>query len=238
MTELREFDRAELVRLERMRGCHDDDRPTAGEIAAALGRLGTTRRRHREQRVTRTLAIAAAVSLSTLGALATTEKLGLTALAGLWHSKTKAPALPPVPSARPPLVPPRERLSRPAASHVAAQTASAAAAIAPGTGTAGVPPVARAQVAAARDSGEGAEAWAKAAAALKLGDRSTAQDALRELARSDDEETRAAALLARAELDLVTGEEARARAVLSALAERGATPFVRKRARQILAGER
>jgi hypothetical protein len=238
MTKLRDFDRAELLRLARMRRCHEEDRPTAREIERALARLGETRLRRRGQRVTRVLALAAAVLLSTLGAFATTEKLGLTALIARWQSKetpSVAPAVPPRPSVRLPL-PPRasEHTASPEAALDPPSSASAPAPRAPLRTT----PGARTLEAAPRSTSGPGEAWEKAAAALKLGDQPRAQEALSELARSDDPETRAAALLARAELDLVTGEEQRARAVLNALAERGATPFVRMRARQILAGER
>lgn len=235
MKNLMDFDRAELVRLERMRRCHAEDRPTPGEVAAALAMLGTARQPRREQRFTRTLAVAAAVSLSTLGAFATTEKLGITAVIARWHSKGTPSAAPP-PSGRPPL-PPRtgERPSQmpPAAWPGASGTVNEPDPGAPLRVRSG----ARAPDAAPRAAGTAAEAWSKAATALKLGNHAAAQEALKELARSEDAETRAAALLTRAELDLVSGEEERARAVLSALAERGATPFVRQRARQILAGE-
>jgi hypothetical protein len=235
MTNLTDFDKAELVRLERMRRCHDEDRPTPREVARALTRLDATRQRRRGRRATRVLAVAAAVSLSTLGALATTEKLGLTTLLVRWHAKQAPAAVPPAPSARPPLRPRAvERNSTLGASRALPGTASAPAAPAAPR----VPPGARALDPAPQTRGGALEAWEKAAAALKLGDQPAAQDALRELARSEDAETRAAAMLARAELDLVTGEEQRARAVLRALAERGATPFVRMRARQILAGQR
>jgi hypothetical protein len=234
MTKLSDFDRAELVRLERMRRCHEADRPEPREIRQAMARLGAKRERHRRQRYTRVLAVAAAVSLSTLGALATTEKLGLTALIARWHSKGTPSVAPSRLSAPPALPREGERDSPPGASPKPPGTTSAKAASAPLR----MAPRPRTLDAAPHSTGGAREAWEKAAAALKLGDQPAAQEALRELARSDDAETRAAALLARAELDLVSGEEQRARAVLSALAERGATPFVRTRARQILAGER
>jgi hypothetical protein len=231
-----DFDRTELVRLERMRRCHEDDRPTAREVATALAMFGVARRSRRGPRFTRAFAIAAAVSLSTLAAFATTEKLGFTALIARWYSK-ESPAAAPRPSTPPPLRPRGlERQSRipPASLPGTSSTVSEPASSAPVRVRAGTPAV----EAAPRTADTAAGAWSKAAAALKLGNHEAAQDALRELARSEDAETRSAALLARAELDLVNGEEERARAVLSALAERGATPFVRQRARQILAGER
>jgi hypothetical protein len=234
MKHLMDFDRAELVRLGRMRGCHEDDRPTPREIATALSMFHAARRPRREARFTRAFAIAVAVSLFTLGALGTTETLGLTALFTGWHSKGSPPTARPAPAPR--LARGGERPARVLAS--AAPDASGKASE-PDTR---VPSRVRSGTRAPEPSPPAAatatEAWSKAAAALKLGDHAAAQEALRELARSDDAETRAAALLTRAELDLVNGEEERARAVLSALAERGATPFVRQRARQILAGER
>ena len=87
MKDLMDFDRAELVRLGRMRRCHEDDRPTPREVAMALAMLGAVRRSRRDPRFTRTFALAVAVSLSTLGAFATTEQLGLTALIARWHSQ-------------------------------------------------------------------------------------------------------------------------------------------------------
>jgi hypothetical protein len=236
MKDLMDFDRAELMRLERMRRCHEDDRPTPREVATALAMLSAGRRPRRDPRFTRTFAIAVAVSLSTLGALATTEELGFTALIARWYSMGP-PAAAPRPSTPPPLLPRGgERRPRmpPAALPSASSTVSEPAPSAPLRVRSGP----HAPELAPRDAGTGAEAWSKAAVALKLGDQAAAQDALRELARSEDAETRSAALLTRAELDLVNGEEERARAVLSALAERGATPFVRQRARQILAGQR
>lgn len=234
MKDLMHFDRAELVRLGRMRRCHEDDRPTPREVAMAVATLGAPRRPRRDPRFTRTFALAVAVSLSTLGAFATTEKLGLTALIARWHSQG-TPSAAPRPSASPPVLPRgHERTSRMPPAPLPGTS---------GTATEPDPRVlvrsgAPAPEAAPRTAGTAAEAWSKAAAALKVGNHAAAQEALRELARSEDAETRAAALLTRAELDLVSGEEERARAVLSALAERGATPFVRQRARQILAGER
>jgi hypothetical protein len=236
MKDLMDFDRAELVRLQRMRRCHEEDRPTPREVATALAMVGAARRSRREPRLTRTLAIAAAVSLSTLGAFATTEKLGLTAVFARWHSQS-SPSATPRPSAPPPLLP-RERERRPQVPAAAVPSTSSSTVSEPAPIAAPrVRSVIRAPDTAPRTADTAAEAWSRAAAALKLGNQAAAQDALRELARSEDAETRSAALLTRAELDLVNGEEARARAVLSALAERGATPFVRQRARQILAGE-
>lgn len=236
MKDLMDFDRAELVRLERMRRCHEDDRPTPREVATALALCGAVRRPRHDPHFIRKFAIAVAVSLSTLGAFATTEKLGLTAVIARFHP-TRPPAAAPRPLTPPPLLPRgEERTPRmpPAALPSAPSTVSEPAPSAPLR----VRPGPHGPDAAPRAAGAGSEAWSKAAVALKLGDQVAAQDALRELARSEDAETRSAALLTRAELDLVNGEEERARAVLSALAERGATPFVRQRARQILAGER
>ena len=78
-------------------------------------------------------------------------------------------------------------------------------------------------------------AWARAAAALREGNHQGAQQALGELSRSPDTRTRDAALLAQAELDLGGGAAPQARAVLTNLAANGATPYIRERARQILA---
>jgi hypothetical protein len=236
MKNLMDFDRAEQVRLRRMRRCHEDDRPTALEVASALKTFDVARGLRREQRFTRTIAVAVAVSLSTLGALATTEKLGLTSLVARWQSLgTPSAAL--RPPARPPLL--SRGGERPSRLHSTASPGVSGPAREPDPRAAtSVRSAGRVTDMTPRAAGTAVEAWSKAAAALKRGDHETAQEALRELARSDDAETRAAALLTRAELDLVSGEEERARAVLSALAERGATPFVRQRARQILAGER
>src|SRR5688572_25636527 len=104
MTKVTDFDRSELVRLDRMRRCHEEDRPAPREIERALSRLDATRQRRRGQRVTRVLAVAAAVSLSTLGAFATTEKLGLTAFTALWRSKRAPAGVPPAPSTRSPVL--------------------------------------------------------------------------------------------------------------------------------------
>jgi hypothetical protein len=235
MKDLMDFDRAELVRLQRMRRCHEEDRPTAREVATALAMVGAARRSRREPRLTRRFAIAAAVSLSTLGAFATTEKLGLTAVFARWHSQS-SPSATALPSTPPPLLP-RGRERTPQVRAAAVPGTSGAVSEPAPSASSPVRSVKRAPDAGPRSAGTAVEAWSKAAAALKLGDQAAAQEALRELARSEDAETRSAALLTRAELDLVNGEEARARAVLSALAERGATPFVRQRARQILAGE-
>ena len=78
-------------------------------------------------------------------------------------------------------------------------------------------------------------AWTRAAEALRRGDNSAAEQAFGELSSSADPSTRDAALLAQAELDLGAGSSSRALVVLGWLAERGATPYVRTRARQILA---
>ncbi|HEY6077229.1 MAG TPA: hypothetical protein VIW29_00405 [Polyangiaceae bacterium] len=84
-------------------------------------------------------------------------------------------------------------------------------------------------------SGGAGRAWTRAAEALRRGDHSEAEQALGELSRSAEPATRDAALLAQAELDLGAGSSGRAVVVLRWLAERGATPFVRTRAQQILA---
>jgi hypothetical protein len=236
MKDLMDFDRTELVRLERMRRCHQDDRPTPREVATALAMFRVARRPRRDVRLVRTFAIAVAVSLSTLAAFATTEKLGLTTLIAHWRSK-ELPSAAPRPSTPPPPLS-RELERRPRLPTAALPGPSSTVSEPAASPPLRVPSGTRAPEPAPRTAGTAAEAWSKAAEALKLGDHTAAQEALRELARSEDAETRSAALLTRAELDLVNGEEARARAVLSALAERGATPFVRQRARQILAGER
>src|SRR5687767_4521764 len=162
MKALMDFDRAELVRLQRMRRCHEDDRPTPREVAMAVAMLGAARRSRREPRFTRTLAIAAAVSLSTLGAFATTEKLGFTAVLARWHSKA-APSAAPRPSTPPPLLP-RGRERTPQVRAAAVPDASSAVSEPAPSATSSVRSVKRAPDAVPRTAGTAAEAWSKAAA--------------------------------------------------------------------------
>jgi hypothetical protein len=78
--------------------------------------------------------------------------------------------------------------------------------------------------------------WERAAQALKARDVPRAENALGELAQSQDAATRDAALLARAQLWISQGRSAEARPVLETLAKTGATPLVRRRAAELLAG--
>jgi hypothetical protein len=77
-------------------------------------------------------------------------------------------------------------------------------------------------------------AWSRLAEALRDGKRVEARGAVAELLRSGDPATRDAALLVGAQLDLADGQRARAAATLAELAERGATPVIRERARALI----
>ena len=81
-------------------------------------------------------------------------------------------------------------------------------------------------------------AWTRAASALRVGDQARAMEALTELSYSNDASTRDAALLSRAQLDLAAGRRANAIPALQSLASTGATPFVRRRASDILASDK
>jgi hypothetical protein len=76
--------------------------------------------------------------------------------------------------------------------------------------------------------------WAAAAAALRAGDYAAAERAFDELARTGDPRARDESRLARAQIWLAQGQAARATPELTALAESGATSFVRARAREAL----
>jgi hypothetical protein len=243
VTKLREFDRIELERLRRARRSHEVDRLTERELSRRLAQFGVRRPARGAERVLRAVAVAAAACSLALGAFAASGALGVypfsreaprndaqprkaaqsrhangsSAPQNLGISKeppreTPAPQLPPVGSVAPLEMEP---------------TAKAP----------GAPRSQRAlDVVDAEVASDGAgRAWTRAAEALRRGDHSGAEQALGELSRSADPSTRDAALLAQAELDLGAGSTGRALVVLRWLAERGATPFVRMRAQQILA---
>lgn len=81
-------------------------------------------------------------------------------------------------------------------------------------------------------------AWQKAASALEQNDHRAAQRALSELEASREATTRDAARLARAELLIAENRISDARPLLERLAESGATPLIRRRAAELLSGER
>jgi hypothetical protein len=86
---------------------------------------------------------------------------------------------------------------------------------------------------APRAAGDGA--WRRAAEALRRGDDQQATAALQELGSSPDPYTRDTAALAKAQLDVAAGRWDRARPVLERVASGGATPLLRRRAREVLA---
>jgi hypothetical protein len=237
VTKLREFDQGELERLRRIRECHEADRLSEREVARAVAQFGVRGAARSRRRAARVVWLAAAGLLLALGAVAASGVLKLQPIsAGVKPevasgvaqgepvrrvgSEQKAPRLEQAPL---------REVSPPTEAPALAESARRAMLAAPRSQRA-------LEVVTAEVASDGAgRAWAQAAEALKRGDHSTAQQALSELSRSEDATTRDAALLAQAELDLGTGNAARARAVLGELAERGATPFVQKRARQILA---
>jgi hypothetical protein len=77
-------------------------------------------------------------------------------------------------------------------------------------------------------------AWSRLAEALRDAKRVEARAAVAELVRSGDPATRDAALLVGAQLDLADGQRTRAATTLAELAERGATPVIRERARALI----
>lgn len=245
MTNLREFDRIELVRLRRLQQSHAADRLTERELSRRVARFGVRRPTRGAARVLRAVALAAAASLLALGALAASSALGF------YPFSREAP--------RDDAQPSKAEPSRAASGRSAPQSSAVmkeppretpAPPLAPvaSAGPLGIEPSAKATTPSAPRaqrvletvnaevaSGVAGRAWTRAAEALRRGDRSEAEQALGELSRSADPATSDAALLAQAELDLGAGSSERAVVVLRWLAERGATPFVRTRARQILA---
>lgn len=230
MTELREFDQTELERARRIRQIYAADRPSEQHVARVVSRLGVRRSRPLRAQALRVAWIAAGLTLISLGALAAAGVVKPS-----WFSSPKSsvvagttpvalvrPGTPgneptsvvtstksvPAPNAVPSADPPRASTSPQKPNHTPGEAAPA-------------------------ELANGA--WSRAAAALRDGDRQRAQLALAELAKSPDARTRDAALLAQAELDLGGGAAESARAVLANLATNGATPYVRERARQILA---
>jgi hypothetical protein len=245
VTSLREFDRIEVERLRRARRSNEADRLTERELSQRVAQLGARRPARAAGRALRAVAFAAAATSLTLGALAASGALSVHTFFGEaalgdeppskaerapranGRSALQKPALtqelpdappvaeaPPVPSASPHEVEPPAKV------------------VAPGT-----PRGQRAlEVGGAEAATDSAgRAWTRAAEALRRGDNSAAEQAFGELSSSADPSTRDAALLAQAELDLGSGSSSRALVVLGWLAERGATPYVRTRARQILA---
>jgi hypothetical protein len=245
VTKLREFDRIELERLRRARRSHEVDRLTERELSRRLAQFGVRRPARGAERALRAVAVAAAACSLALGAFAASGAFGVypfsreaprkdakpskgeqSRLANSSSAQQSpgiskeppreapAPQLPPMASVAPLELEPTAKLAAPSA-----------------------PRNQRAlDVVNAEVASDGAgRAWTRAAEALRRGDHSGAEQALGELSRSADPGTRDAALLAQAELDLGAGSSGRALVVIRWLAERGATPFVRMRAQQILA---
>lgn len=243
MSTLGEFDRGELERLRRIRECHEADRLSEREVARAVAQWGVPRLARNRWRATRGVWLAAACSLLAVGAFAASGVLRqqvfssdvkAEATSGLSKGALdeKARGLRPQREVLPREEAPLRDVSPPTQAPTLVNSARAGALSAPRSARA-------LEVVSAESASDGAgRAWAEAAAALRRGDQPAAQRALGELSRSDDAATRDAALLAQAELDLGTGDEARARAVLSELAARGATSFLQKRAQQILSDKK
>jgi hypothetical protein len=82
------------------------------------------------------------------------------------------------------------------------------------------------------------DAWQRAADALRRQDDREASRALGELGHSPDPLTRDSAALAEAQLDARAGRWSRALPALQRLATAGATPLIRRRAREMLAERR
>lgn len=245
MTKLREFDRIELERLRRVQQSHAADRLTERELSRRVAQFGSRRSTRGAAPALRAAALAAAASLLALGAVAASGVLG-------FHPFSRE-------APRDDAKPSKAEQSRAASGHSAPQSSAVtkesagetlplplapAASVAPLEIEPGAklatPRAPRGQrvldaVNAEVASGEAGRAWTRAAEALRRGDHSAAEQALGELSRSADPATSDAALLAQAEIDLGAGSSERAVVVLRWLAERGATPFVRTRARQILA---
>jgi hypothetical protein len=80
--------------------------------------------------------------------------------------------------------------------------------------------------------------WARVAQALAVGDFTTADAALRALSESGEASARDAAALSRAELWMARGNGALVTSTLERLAETGQTPFIRRRAAELLARAR
>jgi hypothetical protein len=76
--------------------------------------------------------------------------------------------------------------------------------------------------------------WARAATAMRQGDRATAERELLAIANSGTQQSRDAAELALAELWLAAGTPQRAAPLLLRLRETGATDHIRRRARELL----
>lgn len=83
-------------------------------------------------------------------------------------------------------------------------------------------------------SAQVAETWSEAATALRQGDTQRANKALDELSRSRDAATRDAARLALAELWMSQQQADKAQPLLRELAAKGATPLIRRRAKELL----
>ena len=245
MTKLREFDRIEFERLCRVQQSHAADRLTDRELSRRVAQFGVRRPARGAAHALRAVVLAAATTSLAFGAFAASGALGFHPFsreaprADAQPSKAEqsraangrsAPQSPAVMKE-----PPREiRAAQlaPVASVVPLEiepSAKVATPSAPRSQRA--LDVVNVEVA----SGGAGRAWTRAAEALRRGDHSEAEQALGELSRSAEPATRDAALLAQAELDLGAGSSGRAVIVLRWLAERGATPFLRTRAQQILA---
>lgn len=87
---------------------------------------------------------------------------------------------------------------------------------------------------AAPSEAEQRATWTEAAEALRAGDNDRAQDALARLGQSDSVQTRDSAQLTLAQLRLAEGRRDEARAILGRLVSDGATPFIRRRASELM----
>jgi Tfp pilus assembly protein PilF len=83
-------------------------------------------------------------------------------------------------------------------------------------------------------SAETSASWTEAALALRTGDTVAAEAALRRLAETDNAGTRDSAQLTLAQLHLSHGRAVEARGLLERLSRNGATPFIRRRASELL----
>lgn len=247
MTQLGEFDQVELERLRRVRECHDADRLNDRELARAVSQFGARGPRRGTVRTLRVMGLAAAASLLALGAFAASgvlkrpivsvaPQLTVQEVAPGEQRRERSAARPAADQEEQPHAQESVPAAPPAQVPIPVPSPALSAESKRGTKVSAQQSQPALEVVNTEAASQGAgRAWTQAAEALRRGDSVAAGRALSELSRSDDAATRDAALLAQAELDLGTGDAARGRAVLSGLAERGATPFVRQRAQQILA---
>jgi hypothetical protein len=244
VTKLREFDRIELDRLRRAQRSHAADRLTDRELSRRVAQFNVRRPSRGPAHALRAMVVAAAASSLAFGAFAASGALGFHPFspevprvdAQPSNAEQRRAARGRIPQQSPAVMkePPRETL----APQVAPVASGGPLDIEPSSKvtTPSAPRSPRAlDVVSVEIASSGAgRAWTRAAEALRRGDHSEAEQALSELSRSAEPATRDAALLAQAELDLGAGNSGRAVVVLRWLAERGATPFVRTRAQQIL----